>query len=258
MTKNTVPVTRPAVGVVDDVDRARHRHGGAGEGGDHPVLAPHVVRAREHVPERRAAHDERRAGSVDGVREVAPAAGDDGCLHRPVHELGVRLGQPRGRAPRHPVREPRSSSTLSPPRPRDSERQHTGWSVCCGPARSRSSALSDRRGRRPSIAERMDAGTGVGRRVAASTKTCTKRPVAIGCVFAGTQDAERPGDARRAEALDADADLERLGEALPRRGTRTTTPRTARSRRRRRVEAALADHDRRSPRCPSPRSRRCC
>ena len=61
---------------------ARHRHRAVGQRAEHPVLAAHVVRGGQHVPERRPAQ---HPAVAQLVGEVRPAAGDQarGQRHRP-------------------------------------------------------------------------------------------------------------------------------------------------------------------------------
>jgi hypothetical protein len=56
--------------------RARHRHVGAGERGEHGVFAGHVVRGREHVAERGPAEHPLVGVVTDGVRQVRASARD--------------------------------------------------------------------------------------------------------------------------------------------------------------------------------------
>ena len=78
-------VDRRVVGV--HPERRRHGHGGMLQAGQDPVLATHVVGARQHVTERWTAQHERvPVGTGDAIREVRVAAGD-----------GVELERCRGR-----------------------------------------------------------------------------------------------------------------------------------------------------------------
>ncbi len=65
------------VGIGAAGQRDRHRNGGSGQRGQHPVFAIHVVRSRQHVPEGRAAEHDLPAIEVEPVGEVGPAAGDE-------------------------------------------------------------------------------------------------------------------------------------------------------------------------------------
>ena len=56
--------------VVAERERARHRHLGGRERGQHLVLARHVVRGRQHVPERRAAQHPLARASIASARSV--------------------------------------------------------------------------------------------------------------------------------------------------------------------------------------------
>jgi hypothetical protein len=55
----------------------RNGNRGIAQCGDHPVLAFHVVRGGEHVPERRPAHHPAPGAVADLVREVGPAPRDE-------------------------------------------------------------------------------------------------------------------------------------------------------------------------------------
>ena len=81
------------LGVVTQGEDPRHRHVGVLQGREHAVLARHVVRARQQLPERRSAHDHRALLAAHAVGEVGQAAGDD--LGAPgVAELGQLRRRP--------------------------------------------------------------------------------------------------------------------------------------------------------------------
>ncbi len=61
----------------------RHRHVGTLQARQDPVLATHVVGARQHVTERWSAQDEAGSvGAADAIGEVRMPAGDGGELER--------------------------------------------------------------------------------------------------------------------------------------------------------------------------------
>ena len=77
--------------VVAERERARNRHVGVGERGEHGVLARHVVRGRQHVAERRTAQHPLVRVVADRVREVRATARDQRRVQRRVgRALDVR------------------------------------------------------------------------------------------------------------------------------------------------------------------------
>ena len=209
ITKNGVPVTSAVA-----VSSTRSTVGGTGNGAaaqrrDDAVLAAHVVGAREHMAERRPAQHERDAGAVDAVGQVAAAAGDDGRRERAVGELGMTAGEPRGEAadiqPRH-VRH-RGHLPLGEPSSGRAD-QHTGGRYA--PQGADGALRMPAAGARSPRARRPEPAWGAG--VPASTKTCTKRPGRDRLRLARAQDAEAPRDARGAQSLHGDPDLERSGK----------------------------------------------
>ena len=81
--------------VVAERERARHRHVGSGERGEHGVLAGHVVRGRQHVAERRPAQHPLVRVVADGVGEVRAAARDQRRVQRPTGRAVDVRGEPR-------------------------------------------------------------------------------------------------------------------------------------------------------------------
>ena len=79
-------------------ERARHGHVGAGERGEHGVLACHVVRGREHVAERRPAQHPLVGPVADRVREVRAAARDQRRVQRRAGRAFDVRGEPRPQA----------------------------------------------------------------------------------------------------------------------------------------------------------------
>jgi len=70
--------------VVAEGEGARHGHVGVGQRAEHPVLAAHIVRGRQHMAERRAAQDPVALTVGDDVGEVRLPARDELGGQRPV------------------------------------------------------------------------------------------------------------------------------------------------------------------------------
>ena len=85
--------------VVDERERLRNRNVCGPERGDDGVLAGHVVRGGEDVPERRAAHDPGALAVPDAVGEVGLASGDEDAGER-AGERGRRVVAEGGSPPR--------------------------------------------------------------------------------------------------------------------------------------------------------------
>jgi putative thioredoxin len=84
--------------VAEPLDR-RHRNGGALQGGEDPMFAPHVVGAREDVAERRTPqHESRSGGAGDPEGQVGVAAGDHVESERADGAVDVGLQPCRDRA----------------------------------------------------------------------------------------------------------------------------------------------------------------
>ena len=62
--------------VLAERDHVRHGDARALQGREHPVLASHVMRSREHVREWRASHHKTALTVIDDVREIGSPAGD--------------------------------------------------------------------------------------------------------------------------------------------------------------------------------------
>ena len=76
-------------------ERGRDGNGSRPEGGDDAELAPDVVGGRQHVAERRAAHDEPAAvGGGDGVGQVRAAAADERRVERADRTVDVDFEPP--------------------------------------------------------------------------------------------------------------------------------------------------------------------
>ena len=90
-------VERDAVDGLVGAQRERRRDGNGGrpEGGDDAELAPDVVGGRQHVAERRAAHDESATvGAGDGVGQVRAAAADQRGIERADRTVDVGFDPP--------------------------------------------------------------------------------------------------------------------------------------------------------------------
>ena len=78
-----------------EMQDARHRHGGALERVQDAVLADHVVRGGQDVPERRAPEHHLAGVAGDPVREVGLAAGDQRDVALQPARVVQRLGEQR-------------------------------------------------------------------------------------------------------------------------------------------------------------------
>ena len=84
--------------VVAEPERLRDRHRGRCERGEHLVLAGHVVRGRQHVPERRAAQHPLVCAVADRVGEVRAAARDERRGELAAGRAVDVRGEPRAQA----------------------------------------------------------------------------------------------------------------------------------------------------------------
>jgi hypothetical protein len=81
--------------LVTQVKGPRHGDGGPVEGGEHAVLAGHVVRGRQDVAERRPAQDDLTRVAGDPVGQVRLAAGDQRDVALAPARVVQRAGEQR-------------------------------------------------------------------------------------------------------------------------------------------------------------------
>jgi Transposase DDE domain len=94
---------------------ARHPRAGAPRGaGDDPVLAAHVVRGRQHVPQRRPAHHPAAGAVAHLLGQVGSAAGQQPSPQRPGHRSRAGPFEPRGEPRQVQSRYRRHASGIRP------------------------------------------------------------------------------------------------------------------------------------------------